>query len=236
MTERFDTFSPPAAEPDPWETTAAEAATDDEGAELDPAAAAALLEQTTRQAQRQFERRSPLLMVIAAAVVLITYGALWQSVRGQHPYSGPTGTALGILYGTLAVWVVVATVFLRRARGGIGGRSKRQQRIAGVAFGTTWIAVYVFQGALHHAGASHAIVYGIYPAVAPLVVVGGAAATYGAAQENWSIVGPAVAAVALGAGGAYAGPAGVWGVMAVGLCVLLLGYAATLAWLRRARA
>lgn len=236
MTERFDTFSAPAAEPDPWEATAAEAATADEGAELEPAAAAALLEQTTRNARHQFARRSPLLMVIAAAVVLITYGALWQSVRGQHPYSGPTGTALGILYGTLAVWVVIVSVYLRRARGGIGGRSTRQRRIAGVAFGTTWIAVYVFQGALYHAGASHAIAYGIYPAVAPLIVIGGAAATYGAAQEDWSVVGPAVAAVALGAGGAYAGPVGVWGVMGIGLCVLLLVYAATLAWLRRARA
>jgi hypothetical protein len=39
-------------------------------------------------------------------------------------------------------------------------------------------------------------------------------------------VGFALAAVALGAGGAFAGPADVWGVMGIGLCALLTGRAA----------
>jgi hypothetical protein len=232
MSERFDTFGPPRPEPDPWDTVTEPERTDD-GGELDPGTAAALLEQTRTQAQRRFERRSPLLMTIAAASVLVMYGAVWMSVRNQHPYDGPSGTALAILYSTLLVWVVVLTTLVRRATGGVSGRSARQRRIAGVAFGVIWVSVYVFQGAIHHAGASNGLAYGIYPAVAPLVIVGAAAAAYAAAHQNWRNTVTALLAVALGAGAAYAGPATVWGVIGVGLCALLLGYATTQLWLRR---
>ena len=206
----------------------------DEGEELDPRAAAALLEETTRRAQRQFDLRRPLLMVIGAAVVLIAYGVLWLSVRGQHPYSGPAGWALAVLYSTLLVWIIVVATFYRRATSGVSGRSARQQKADAAAFIPIWITVYVFQGALHHAGASHAIVYGIYPAAAPIIIVGSAAAAYNVAKENWPWVGFAVAAVALAAIGSFAGPAGVWAVIGIGLCVLLLARAGGQVWLRRA--
>ena len=173
-------------------------------------------------------------MLTGAAVVLVAYGAVWLSVRGQHPYSGPSGTALAVLYTTLIVWMVVVGVVFQRATSGVGGRSSRQQRADGAAFATIWTAVYVFQGALHHAGASHAIVYGIYPAAAPLIIVGSAAAAHAAARENWRVLGFAIAVVALAAGGAFAGPASVWAVIGIGLCVLLLGRTAALLWLRRA--
>ena len=166
--------------------------------------------------------------------MLVAYGGVWWSVRGQHPYSGPSGTALAVLYTTLIVWIVVVAVVVQRATSGVSGRSSRQRGAAGAAFATIWAAVYVFQGALYHAGASHAIVYGIYPAAAPLIIVGSAAAAYATAQENWRMVGFAIAAVALAAAGAFAGPAGVWGVIGIGLCVLLLGRAGADVRLRRA--
>jgi hypothetical protein len=75
----------------------------DEGGEFDPRAAATLLEQTTRRAQRQFAFPSPLLSLIQAAALLAAYGAIWLSVRGQNPYSGPSGTALVELYTFVAV-------------------------------------------------------------------------------------------------------------------------------------
>ena len=96
-----------------------ETATVDDGEELDPREAAELLEQTTRRAQRQFDIRPPLLMLTGVVVVLIAYGALWLSVRHQHPYAGPTGTALAVLYSTLAVWIVLVTTVMRRATSGV---------------------------------------------------------------------------------------------------------------------
>jgi hypothetical protein len=161
-------------------------------------------------------------------------GAVWLSVRDQHPYGGPTGTALAVLYGALLAWVILVAVVVRRATSGVGGRAARERRVGGIAFAVVWIAVYVFQGALHHAGAGNAIVYGIYPAAAPIVVVGSSAAAWQAAKENWSLMGLALAAVAIAAGAAFAGPVGVWGVIGIGLCALLLAWAAIQVWLRRA--
>ena len=201
---------------------------------LDPREAATLLDQTRRQAQRQFDFRPPLLMLLGAVAVLVAYGSVWLSVRGQHPYTGPTAAGLIGLYSTLTVWVVVVTVVFRRATSGVSGRSSRQRGADGIAFATIWASVYVFQGALHHAGASHAIVYGIYPAVAPLLIVGSAAAAHEVAKEHFGMAGVAIAAVALGALGAYTGPVSVWGVMGVGLCLLLLSRAATQFWALRA--
>ncbi len=219
MNERFDTFRPPPPEPDPWEAVTATEADEDD---LDPRAAAALLDQTTRQAKRRFELQSPIVTLVAAVTVLLAYGAVWLSVRHQHPYTGPTGTGLGVLYGVLALWIVFIVTVTRRARSGVGGRSSRELRLQGIVFGSIWICVYVFQGALHHANPTHAIAYGVYPAVAPLIVVGAAAAGYEAARENWSRATFAAAAVALGAFAAFAGPANVWGVVGIGLAALLV--------------
>ena len=95
-------------------------------------------------------------------------------------------------------------------------------------------AVYVFMGALYHAGVSHAIVYGVYPATALLITGGSVVAGLAAAREDWSVFGAALAIVAVGAGSAFAGPVAVWAVAGVGVFVVLLGRAAATAWLQRA--
>jgi hypothetical protein len=136
-----------------------------------------------------------------------------------------------VLYATIAAFGVLVAVVTRRAISGITGRSSRRRRGEAVAFAVAWTLVYVFQGALHHAGASRAIVYGIYPAAAPLVVVGSAAAAHEAAEENWEWSGFACAAVVLAGLVAYTGPATVWAVVGVGLSGLLLARAAGRIWL-----
>lgn len=231
MSERFDTFRPPNPEPDPG---AAAAETSDEGGGLDPREAAALLEQTTRRAERRFELRPPWLTLVAAVVVLVAYGVVWLSVRHQHPYRAPAGWALAVLYATLAGWAVLNSVVLGRATSGVGGRAARQRWIGGVAFALIWICVYIVQGALEHAGAGKGIVYGIWPAAGPLIVVGSAAAAYEVGRERAASAGFAVAAVVLGAIACFAGPAAVWGVIGVGLSVVILIGAAAQLWQRRA--
>ena len=203
------------------------------GGGFDPREAAALIEQTKRQAQRQFDLRPPLLTLLRAAVILAAYGTVWLSVRGQHPYQGPNGAALAVVYGAVIVVIVVSAAVIRRATTGVSGQSRRQRGAYGAAFGTAWIAVSVFQGALYHAGASHGIVYGVFPAAAPLLVLGAAAAGLAAAREDWRTLSVAIAVVALGTGSAFAGPAGVWGIIAVGGCVIGIGYAVYQVWQRR---
>lgn len=231
MNERFDTFSPQPPRPEPWETTETAVAEDED--ELDPSAAAALLDQTRRRAERRLELRPAWLTLTAAVVVLVCYGVLWLSVHDQHPYRGPAGWALGVLYGTLALWASVNAVVLRRATSGVGGRAARQRAIIGPGVAVIWACVYVVQGALLHAGAGKGIVYGIWPAAGPLIVVGAAAAAYEAGRERAGSAAFAVAAVVLGAVACFAGPNAVWGVIAVGLCALLL--AASAVQLRRGR-
>jgi hypothetical protein len=203
-----------------------ETATADQGGEFDLRAAAKLLEQSKREARRQFSFHRPLLTLFRAALILFAYGAVWWSVRGQHPYTGPSGTAIVELYAAVIVIVATTSVSFRRATRGISGRSRRQQKALGVAFGTAWIAVAVFQGALLHDGASKAIVYGVFPAAGQLVVVGACAAGMAAVQEDWQQLSLAVAVVALATGSSFAGPIWVWGVLAIGGCVIGIGAAA----------
>jgi hypothetical protein len=105
-----------------------DAATADHGGGLNPREAARLLEQTRREAQRTFDLSSPLLSLLGAAVVLVALGAVWLSVRGQHPYKGPTAAGLLVMYGILVCWIAVVVRFRRRATAGVSGRSIRQER------------------------------------------------------------------------------------------------------------
>jgi hypothetical protein len=200
---------------------------------LDPRAAAALLEQTTKVAQREFSLRPPLFTVAMAAVALAAYGGLWWSVRGQHPYRGPSTGAILAVYAGVLVIVLASATTIRRATSGVSGPSLRQQRAYGIAYATAYIAEAVFQGALKNDGFDNAIVYGVFPAAAPLLVVGATLGGMAAANENWRLLATAVAVVGLGTGAAFAGPINVWGIIAVGGCVMLLAYAATQLWERR---
>lgn len=206
----------------------------DEGGEFDPRAAATLLEQTTRQARRQFEFPSLLLSLIQAAALLAAYGAIWLSVRGQNPYSGPSFAALAELYAFVAVAAIAASLEFRRASAGVSGRTARQRATRGVAFAAAYLAVYLLMGALRFDGFSTAIVYGIVPAAGPLITLGAVLAGDAAAREDWQVLGVAVAVIAVGAGSAFAGPSGVWGIAGLGIFTLLIGRAIAQVWPRRA--
>ena len=204
------------------------------GDSLDPAAAATLLAQTRREAQRQFDLHPPLVSVLMAAVVLAGYLALWLSVRGQHPYAGPSGAAIAAVYSAVAVCIAVSAKILRRATAGVGGRSRRQMKAQGLAVVAAYVASATFQGALHHDGAGNWIVYGVWPAAAPLVIVGATVAGIAAANDDSIMLWTGLAAVATGVAASFAGPVGAWAVAGAGLFVLIVGRSVALAWQRRA--
>jgi hypothetical protein len=201
--------------------------------DLDPRAAADLLEQTRRRAERRFDPRSPWVSLLGAAVVLLTFGVLWLSVRGQHPYEGPTAASLAFMYLVLAAWIGVVAIVTRRATAGVSGRSIRQQRAYGAAVLIALVAVSLLQAALKYHGASKGIVYGIYPPTAQLTVLGTLGAAIAAGREDWLGFGVGIAVALVAAGSAFAGPAGVWLSDGIGLCAVVLGYSAAQAWLRR---
>ena len=202
--------------------------------ELDPRAAARLLEQTQRRTQRELDFRSPWLSLLAAAVVLVAFGAVWLSVRGQHPYKGPTAVALVVLYAVVLIRIGTVVYAHRRARAGVSGRSVSQQRAEGAALAVALVAVYVLMGALANDGASDGVVYGVYVATATLLVLGVFWSARSAVREDWMELGLSIAIVLVAAGSAFAGPRGVWLSDGIGLCVVLLGYSAAQAWQLRA--
>ena len=211
-------------EPHQKDDTAAE---DEE--ELSPQGAAQLIEQTDRQAKGQLGYwQSPWLTIAAAAIWLVIYGTLWFSVRGQHPYTGPTGWALLTIYSFIMITAITAAIVTksRRPRQGVSGRTRRRNGYIGAAVGSAYIGAVVFQGALLHNGASHAIVYGVYPAVvSPIVLVAGAG-VFAAVREDVRTLCAAIAIIGVLAGSAFAGPIWVWLSCGVGGCAVGLALAA----------
>jgi len=215
------------------ERESSKSTTPDVDGELDPHEAAALLQQTRLRAQRQFDVWPPYLLFIGAAIFLFAFGAAWWSVRGQSPYVGPSGWALADMYGGIVAWIVAVVSVVQRATRGVSGRSaKRRAYRAGYL--AIIIAYSVFQGALYHAGASHAIVYGIYPACAPWLFAGATFLTYAAIREEGRAFVLGIVLLAVGIGGAFAGPIAAWLVSGISLCAVLLGFAAVQAARRRA--
>ena len=201
------------------------------GSSFDPQQAAALLDQTTRQARRKFQPNPPLLNVFRAVVVLVAFGGIWLSVRGQHPYRGPSGWAIVLAYVLVAVVIAWSASALKRAYSGVSGAAQRRAGI-GVLL-VAWVLVYVFQGALYHAGVSHTVVYGLYPAAAPLMIVGLAGAANAAGREDWPMVGTTLPVAIVAAIAAFGGPVNVWLIMGIGLCAAMLGSAVFTAWQQR---
>jgi hypothetical protein len=207
--------------------------TDEADGGLDPRDAARLLERTRREAQRGLDFRSPWLSLFAGVGVLVAFGAVWLSVRGQHPYKGPTPAGLVVLYAFVLVRIGSVVYAYRRAQSGVSGRSVQRRQAEGAALAVALVAVYVVMAALAHDGASDGVVYGVYVVTATLLVLGTFWAARSAVREDWHQLGLAIAIVLVAAGSAFAGPRGVWLSNGVGLCVVLLGNSAGEAWLFR---
>ena len=192
---------------------------------FDPREAAALLRQTRRRARRQFEPAQPWLLAIRAVLVLAALGTVWLSVRGQHPYKGPGGSALLVV----AAFVVInfaATVAVRaRATAGVSGRS-RFSPVEIAVMAASWILPFVVMAAL---GVTRDNQSG-YLLTVPLIVAGVVYAALMAVRSDWREFGTGLAVAVTGAAGAAAGQAGAWAVTGAGLCITLLGTAAVIAW------
>lgn len=189
---------------------------------LDAREAARLLEQTRRKARRQFSTEPPLLSLLSALIVLVIYGAIWLSTRGQHPYRGPGLGTVGVAYLLAALSILVSVGVYVRARTGVKGRSRHDDGLAALPMVFAIVGVYVFDGALKHDGFSNAIVYGVFDAAAPWLVIGAVLAGEAAAKEDWWKLAAGITVIAVGVAGAFTGPINVWAVLAVGGCMLLL--------------
>ena len=186
--------------------------------QLDVHAAAAILTDARERALRELRASYPLLFAVWGLFFLIGYGVLWLTVRGQHPYTGPTPAALLVLILLLAAAGVTTVISAGRAFTGIGGASAAQRRVHGLALAIGVAGVFTLEGALAHAHASDSLL-GVYGAVAPMLVAGVVYAASPAIWQDWSTRTLGGWVVLVAAGSAYAGPVGVWGVAGLGAAV-----------------
>jgi hypothetical protein len=94
-----------------------------------------------------------------------------------------------------------------------------------------WVLVYVFEGAFYHTG--HAILYGIYPATAPFLIVGLAAAAWAAGRADWPLSATCLVVATFAAFAALSGPIYCWLIVGIGFCLAMLGNAAYGFWEQR---
>jgi len=198
------------------------------GGTFDPQQAATMLDQATRQARREFTPSPPWLLVTRGVLVLAALGGIWLTVRGQHPYRGPTAADIPVLAGFVVINFFATVTVRERAMSGVRGRSRlRPAEIATLVAAVAVVPAVMV--ALHAAGASFAW----YPTTV-MVVPGLAWAGISAARRQWQPCGVGLAVALVGVVGAFAGSAGSWLVAGVGLCLVLVGDAATTAWRQRA--
>ncbi len=193
------------------------------GGNFDPQQAAALLDQTTQKARRELAPSPPWLLAIRGVAVLAVLGAIWLSVRGQHPYQGPTAADVPILVAFVVLNFAATVAVRKRAMTGVRGISRlRPAEITVLVL--AFAATVVFM-------ATAGVSFARYPTT--VLIVPGLAWAAVAARAGWRESATGLAIAATGAVGAFAGPAGAWAVAGVGFCAVLLGQAAAIAWRQR---
>jgi hypothetical protein len=138
---------------------------------MDAQNAAVIMQQARERAQRELAVRRPALFVTWGLAVLASYGTLWLSVRGQHPFHGPTVPAVVTLVALFLVAAIITVRFVDRASSGVGGPSVLQRGIFVSALAAGVLAMDIFIHAVARAGADRPLV-ALMGAAAPLLVAG----------------------------------------------------------------
>jgi LPXTG-motif cell wall-anchored protein len=172
-------------------------------------------------------------LTFRAVVALVVFGGIWVSVRGQHPYTGHiSGWAVAVAVVLVAINIGWTAWAIGRAGTGVSGPAQRKwEAWVGISV-AAWIIGYAVTAPLYHAAVSHPV-WGLYPASAPLLIIGLAAAAAAAAFGYWPLAGVALGIAVVAAAAGFGGPAGSWLILAIGLCAMMLGTAGFLARARR---
>jgi hypothetical protein len=198
----------------------------DEGGALDLQQASAILQEAGQKAQRELRVNHPATYVTWGLVYLIGYGAIWLAVRHQHPYQAPPPYAILAIFLLAAVALTITAALVSRAVSGVGGESDHRRRLTYLALGAGYGAVLVMEAALSHAGASQGVV-GIFGAAGPILLIGLVFTIGSPSRSDWNSFGLGIWMLAAAAGAGFAGPAGVWAVLALAVGAGFLGAAVT---------
>jgi hypothetical protein len=133
---------------------------------------------------------------------------MWLSVRGQHPYHGPSGVSGALLGTLLGMAGLVTSLVIVRATRGVGGQSAIQGSIWGMAFSAGYAAWFAIAGAIDHYGASRPVL-GIAYAVGPVLISGLVYMIAAAVWAEWSMLILGAWLIAIAVAAAWTGPVNV---------------------------
>jgi hypothetical protein len=208
-----------------------DAASTDDATPMAAAEAAAIMQEADDKARRQLRVSYRATFTIWGLGLLLGYGAMWLTVRGQRPFHGPPPAVFAVV-ALLGAGSVIAGLAETQADSGVGGLSVIRRRIHFLSVLAGLAGMFALEGALVHAGASRPVI-GVFEASAPVLVAGLFYFTTSTVWLDWPVFGLGVWLVVVAAAGGFAGPVGVWGVdaLAAGLAYLLM--VAIEPWLRR---
>jgi hypothetical protein len=132
--------------------------------------AAAVVEDARARARRELVICAPLVYAAWGLTVLLGYGAMWLSVRGQHPYTGPSGGSIAVLVGLAAVAVAAVVVMISKTVAGIDGRSARDRSIILRTYATGYLILLCVQVAIKSSVSSRT--FAVVAFAGPLLLAG----------------------------------------------------------------
>ena len=194
-----------------------------EGTPMDVQEAAVIMQDAGERARQELRIGHRTSFIGWGIILLLGYGTMWLVVRGQQPFHGPNPGAFAAVT-LLANGAALAAIAQARAESGVRGASALRRRIHFLTLIAGLTGMFVLEGALYRAGASRAVI-GIFEAAAPILVAGLFYLASSALRLDWAMCALGVWLVAVAAGGAFAGPVGIWavGALAGGLAFVLAG-------------
>jgi hypothetical protein len=173
---------------------------------MDARDAAVIMAQARKQAGRELRVRRPVLYVTWGLVLLIGYGAMWLSVRGQRPYTGPAWETLLLAFLLVLAAAMITAQVVDWAASGVAGRSEVRRGVFALALLGGFAALEVEKSAMVHAGASDAVA-GMLGAAAPMLAAGlvFVATSAVGGKLNWPRLVLGVWLLAVAAGGTWGG-------------------------------
>ncbi len=132
--------------------------------------AAAVVQDARTRARKELVISAPLVYTAWGLVWLVGYGAMWLSVRGQHPYRGPSGVSIAAVFVLAGFAAAAVLVIASRAVAGIDGRSARYRRIILATWATGYLVLLLVQAGISGSASPRALAF--VGLAGPLVLAG----------------------------------------------------------------
>lgn len=132
--------------------------------------AAAIVQDARARARRELVINAPVVYAAWGLVWLLGYGGMWLSVRGQHPYRGPSGVAIAVVFVLAGFAASAVLAIAHKAAAGIGGRSVLYRRFILGAWATGYLILLIVQAAI--SGSVSTRVLALVALAGPLLLAG----------------------------------------------------------------